>query len=42
MISAVHSGAAISAGIDHPWYQAEVNPLPQPLQQQLLGDLNLN
>ncbi len=39
MIADLRAGAALSAGVDHPAYQAEVAVVPQPLRQSLLADL---
>lgn len=40
MIAAINSGAALSAGIDHPNYTDEVNPLPDNIRASLVADLN--
>jgi hypothetical protein len=40
MITAVKSGATISAGVDHKNYQATVNPVSDELRKSLLSDLN--
>ena len=39
MIASLRAGAPLSAGIDHPAYQAEVAAVPEPLRQSLLTDL---
>jgi hypothetical protein len=39
MVAAVKSGAAISAGIDHPNLQTSLSPLPAPLRDALAADL---
>ena len=39
MIQALRAGAALAAGIDHPGYQATVEPLPGDLRVSLLADL---
>ena len=39
MVAAVKSGAAISAGIDHPNLQTTLSPLPAPLRDALAADL---
>jgi hypothetical protein len=38
MIAAAKSGAAFSAGTDHPNYDYSVDPVPQPLRSELLAD----
>lgn len=40
MISAIKSGAAISAGVDHENYQYSISPLASNLRDSLAGDLN--
>ena len=40
MITAVKSGATISAGVDHKNYQATVNPVSDELRKSLVSDLN--
>ena len=40
MITAVKSGATISAGVDHKNYQATVNPVSDELRKSLLSDLS--
>ena len=40
MISAVKSGATISAGVDHKNYQATLNPVSDELRKSLSSDLN--
>lgn len=39
MIAAVRDGAAIGIGVDHPDYQAEAEPVPDALRQQLAQDV---
>jgi hypothetical protein len=39
-VAALKDGASLSAGIDHPNYQAEVNPVPGNIRSALLADLN--
>ena len=39
MVQAVKEGAAIAAGVDHANYQAEVDPVPEGIRQQLANDL---
>ncbi len=38
MIAALKGGAALGAGVDHPEYRYQVEPLPQSLRQALLED----
>ena len=40
MVTALQGGAALSAGIDHPAYEAAVEPLPDAVRASLLGDLH--
>jgi hypothetical protein len=40
MVNALKAGAALAAGIDHPAYQHTLDPLPAPLRQALLADLD--
>jgi hypothetical protein len=40
MIAAVHGGAAVYSGIDHPAYTVEARQLPQPVRDSLSNDLN--
>ena len=40
MVSALHGGAALSAGIDHPEYNHSVSPLPEDVRGALLADLH--
>ncbi|MGH8181471.1 MAG: DUF3501 family protein, partial [Steroidobacteraceae bacterium] len=40
MISALKSGAALSAGVDHDHYRHSVDPLPAPVRAALVADLN--
>lgn len=40
MITAVKSGAAISAGVDHKNYQQTISPVASNLRDSLAGDLN--
>lgn len=40
MIAAVHHGAAISAGIDHPAYAVQIGPLPAAIRDSLAADLS--
>lgn len=39
MAAAAKSGAALSAGIDHPHYTASTGPLPPPVRASLAADL---
>lgn len=39
MIDSLHEGAAIAAGIDHPQYRHMVDPMPQPIRDALVADL---
>lgn len=39
-VAALKSGATLSAGIDHPNYQAEVNPVADNIRSALLADLD--
>jgi hypothetical protein len=39
MAAALKSGAALSAGVDHPQYRASAEPVPDSLREALLGDL---
>ena len=38
-IDALKSGAGLSAGIDHPRYQVDVQPIPDNVRQSLVDDL---
>ncbi|MCU7843428.1 MAG: DUF3501 family protein [Candidatus Thiodiazotropha sp. (ex Monitilora ramsayi)] len=40
MVSALKSGASLSAGIDHPAYNYEVDNLPSPVKESLVSDLH--
>ncbi len=40
MVEALKGGAALSAGIDHENYWAEIDPVPDATRQSLVGDLN--
>jgi hypothetical protein len=40
MIRALKGGAALAVGVDHPAYQAVVDPVPETVRQSLCGDLN--
>jgi hypothetical protein len=40
MIAAAKSGAAISAGIDHPHYNQSVDPVPDNIRASLVDDLD--
>ena len=40
MITALHKGAPITAGIDHPVYTHTVDPVPENIRQALLADLD--
>lgn len=42
MLSAAHSGAAISAGIDHPAYPIESFSIPDAIRASLVDDLDEN
>ena len=39
MIEAVKSGASLSIGVDHENYRYSVAPLPEPVRQALVRDL---
>ncbi|MBN9126796.1 MAG: DUF3501 family protein [Nitrosospira sp.] len=39
MTGSLHRGAALSMGIDHPAYQAEVDPVPERVRDSLAGDI---
>ncbi|MBC8023545.1 MAG: DUF3501 family protein [Burkholderiales bacterium] len=39
MADALKYGMALSAGVDHPHYQARIEPLPPPMREALLKDL---
>ncbi len=39
MISALQSGAALAAGIDHDRYRHSIDPVPEPVRAALLQDL---
>lgn len=38
-IADLREGASLSAGIDHPNYQVDVDPVPENVRQSLIGDL---
>jgi hypothetical protein len=38
MIAALRAGAALAAGVDHPAYRQDVDPLPEALRRELLAD----
>jgi hypothetical protein len=40
MISALKSGAALAAGVDHPHYHHSLDPVPDPVRAALVADLN--
>ncbi len=40
MAASIKAGAALSAGIDHQSYRHEVAPLPEPVRESLLADLD--
>ena len=40
MAASIKAGAALSAGIDHQSYRHEVAPLPDPVRESLLADLD--
>ena len=40
MVSAAHSGAAITAGIDHPAYPIDAFEIPTEVRDSLTGDLD--
>lgn len=40
MIAACKHGAALSAGVDHPYYSFSADPLPALLRQELLADFD--
>lgn len=40
MIASLKSGAALSAGIDHPRYEYTVDPVPDAVRASLVGDLD--
>ena len=39
MISTLKAGAALAIGVDHPRYNAAVDPVPEPVRKALLSDL---
>jgi hypothetical protein len=39
-IEALKNGASLSAGIDHPNYQVDVDPVPENVRRSLVGDLD--
>lgn len=39
-VAALKGGAKLSAGIDHPYYQADVDPVPDAIRSALLADLD--
>ena len=39
MARALKYGVTLAAGVDHPHYKAEVDPLPAPIRASLVGDL---
>jgi hypothetical protein len=39
-IADLRGGAKLSAGIDHPNYQVDVDPIPDNVRQSLIGDLS--
>lgn len=39
-IEALKNGASLSAGIDHPNYQVDVDPVPENVRESLVGDLD--
>jgi len=39
MVVALKAGASLSAGVKHPEYNAEVNPLPAAMRASLIADL---
>ena len=39
MARALKYGVTLAAGVDHPHYKAEVDPLPDPIRASLVGDL---
>lgn len=41
MVSALHGGAALAVGVDHPHYAASVDPVPAATRLSLLGDLRV-
>lgn len=40
MVQAVRGGAAISIGVDHPEYRAEIEAMPQSIRDSLAADLD--
>lgn len=40
MAAAVKKGAAISAGVDHPQYRHQMNPVPDGVRKSLVADLD--
>ncbi|MDN0083336.1 DUF3501 family protein [Crenobacter sp. SG2305] len=40
MAAAAKAGAPLAAGVDHPQYKAECNPLPEPVRGSLVADLS--
>ena len=39
MARALKYGVTLAAGVDHPHYKAEIDPLPDPIRASLVGDL---
>jgi hypothetical protein len=39
MVTALHAGAALAVGIDHPYYRHEVNPVSDAVRHSLSADL---
>lgn len=40
MVRAMHSGAGLAVGVDHPEYRAVVDPVSGPVRDSLCGDLH--
>ena len=40
MVQALQGGAALAAGIDHPAYEATLDPVPDAVRASLMGDLH--
>jgi hypothetical protein len=41
MTASLRQGAALSMGVHHPGYQALVDPVPLPVRDSLLNDINM-
>ena len=40
MVSALKSGAALAAGVDHDRYRHTIDPVPEPVKAALAADLD--